>query len=373
MTSWIRVAPRSGLPPPRLGYFQSLPEGTFAPPATTEPPATVVTAYYEMKSKHTPTKYREWISRFLRTLTCPIVFFTDAETLPFLESCPRVSRQVEFIVLPRSQWKANDLSRFPARTWEAQHMIDPERAIHSVELYKVWYEKKEFVLRAMERNPFSSTKFVWTDAGIMRNAEFEELLRGRYPYPSRIPTDRMMILNYAPFTLSDEADYMINRVSIKGGGKDKPRLMGNIFAATAAVWRSWSALYDQTVQRYLKAGLFFGKDQTVCMTMTLENKGAVSLLDLKKIAPEPWFYMLLYLSVPDRVWDILRSDQADKEKWTYKRFIEECGPAPIPEPVAAPKPTLEPTIAPALTPTTTEPAAEPLSLKKGAPSKNPSP
>jgi hypothetical protein len=276
-----------------------------------------------MKSKYPSAKYREWVATFLATLTCPIVFFTDAETLPFLEACPRASSSVEFIVLPRAEWNANDPVQFPAGFWEAQLALDPERAIHSAELYKVWYEKKELVLRAIARNPFGSTKFVWTDAGIMRNAAFAALLGPHYPVAARIPSDRMMLLNYWPFTRSDEQVHVVRGVSIKGGGIDKPRIGGGVLAATATVWQRWSELYDEVVARYRQAGLFIGKDQTIFMTLVLEHKEFHSLLDLKKIAPEPWFYLLLYLGVSDRVWKILRSPRADREKWTYERFVQE--------------------------------------------------
>jgi hypothetical protein len=278
-----------------------------------------------MKSKYDPERYRNWIRRYLATLTAPIVFFTDAETLPFLESCPRTNPHVEFVVVPRSEWRANDPSLFPPGTWERQHTIDAEKGIHSPDLYRVWYEKKEFVLRAIERNPFGSTKFVWTDAGIMREPAFEQLLHDRYPVSARIPTDRMMLLNHTPFTKSDDVDIVIQGVAIRGGGRDRPRMGGGVLAGTADVWRRWGQLYDDVVRRFLAAGLFIGKDQTIFSTIVLENKDFVSLVDGKNISPCPWMYFLLYLGVPDRVWGILRSARADKEKWDYARFLREEG------------------------------------------------
>jgi hypothetical protein len=301
-----------------------LPEGTFDPADTR--PVTVVTAYYEMKSKYSSAKYREWVARFLATLTCPIVFFTDTATLPFLDACPRVSSSVEFVVLPRADWKANDPAHFPAGFWEGQWAMDPEQGIHSAELYKVWYEKKEFVLRAIARNPFGSTKFVWTDAGIMRSPALAALLATRYPVAARIPSDRMMLLNVGPFTRSDDVERVVNGVTMKGG-IDKMRIGGGVLAATATVWQRWSELYDDAVGRYRQARLFIGKDQTMFATLVLERKEFHSLLDLKKIAPEPWFYLLLYLGVSDRVCTILRSPRADREKWTYERFVQESSSA----------------------------------------------
>jgi hypothetical protein len=134
----------------------------------------------------------------------------------------------------------------------------------------------------------------------------------------------MMMLNHFPFSPSDEKDLAINGITIKGKGIDKPRLLAGVFAATIEAWKTWNTLYDDAIRRYKVAGLFYGKEQCICGTITLENKGFMSLLDLRKIAPEPWFYTLLYLSVPDRVWNILRSDRARTEKWSYQRFVTEC-------------------------------------------------
>lgn len=320
MSSWLSARSPIQRPPQRTGFYQALPEGIFG--SEEGETATVVSAYYKMKSKHDPEKYRNWIRRFFRTLTGPIVFFTDADTLPFLEACEKASSSIHFVVFPRSEWKANDQTLFPEGTWEHQWEIDPEKNIHSVELYKVWFEKKEFVLRAIALNPFGSKKFVWTDAGILREAEMESILKGRYPVSSRIPNDRIMIMNIMPFTKNDEIEYKINGVTLKGG-KDKRRIGGGVLAGTAAVWKRFSQLYDEALQRYLKAGLFIGKDQTLFATIILENKSLISLLDYRGIAPESWFYLLLYLGVTERVWKILRSSRAEKEKWDYQRFAKE--------------------------------------------------
>ena len=61
MSSWNRGPSR---PPPRIGYYQSIPEGTFR--QTTED-STVVSAYYPVKSKR------------------PIAFFGNVNLLQAIE------------------------------------------------------------------------------------------------------------------------------------------------------------------------------------------------------------------------------------------------------------------------------------------------
>jgi hypothetical protein len=53
--------------------------------------------------------------------------------------------------------------------WNHCHNIDRENSYHSVELYMLWNEKTYFVKRAMEKNPFNSEWFFWSDIGCCRN------------------------------------------------------------------------------------------------------------------------------------------------------------------------------------------------------------
>jgi hypothetical protein len=314
MSSWARAQPRA-TSTLRLGYYQALPEGRFT---AKEKPATVVSAYYEMKSKYSVETYRAWIRDFLEQVPCHLVFFTEAATAPFIEDCRRAwPERTRVIVLPRTEWAA--ATRFPAGFWQAQHGMDPEKGIHSPELYQVWYEKKEFVRRAIELNPFDHDDFVWTDAGAIRNPDLLAILRDRYPVAARIPTDRMLLLNYWPYVAADDIAHSFGGVSMLGG-IDKPRIGGGILAANRATWDWWNHVYDETVERYRRAGLFIGKDQTLMSTIVLENRGRVSLLDLRKIAPEPWFYLLWWLGCSDKLYALCRSGAAQKEKWTYARL-----------------------------------------------------
>jgi hypothetical protein len=51
------------------------------------------------------------------------------------------------------------------KTFELEKM--PEK--HSPQLYAVWAQKQDFVMRAMKLDPFRSNYFVWMDAGLVRD------------------------------------------------------------------------------------------------------------------------------------------------------------------------------------------------------------
>lgn len=54
----------------------------------------------------------------------------------------------------------------PFRTW--QHDLDPERGIHSPELYAIWTAKSWMLHEAAKVNAFKSERFFWVDIGAWR-------------------------------------------------------------------------------------------------------------------------------------------------------------------------------------------------------------
>lgn len=311
MSSWRPTAPTA---PIRLGYKQLSPEGRFQQKPT-QP--TVVSSYYPMKSKHSLESYRNWIRQFLEILDCPLVFFTEEGTTEFILSCrQKFLDKTKIVAYPREQWTAN--IKFPHGFWDAQWALDPEKNIHSPELYKIWYEKKEFVKRAIELNPFESNDFVWCDAGILRHTGMIPLIK-QFPVGERIPTDRFLMANTWPFTRNDEVAVTINGETFVGGASGKPRIGGNILAADAKVWDTFSAAYDKMVEKFLGAKLFIGKDQTILTTLLLEHRSMFSLVDSKQFFFDPWVFILVWLGAPPRLFEFLK-----KEPWYgRKRSLED--------------------------------------------------
>jgi len=316
MTSWAAAqAPRTQI---RLGYRQILPEGNFI---SKEKPATVVSAYYEMSSKYKKQDYLKWIRQFLEKIPCYLVFFTEEHLVPFIKECRRnFEDKTVIITLSRDNWEAN--KRYQQSIWDNLSTKDPEKDIvTSSELYKVWYEKSEFVLRAIELNPFGHSDFVWTDAGIFRDPRLVKLAMG-FPRAGRIPTNRIMLLNVWAFVRNDDVIREVNGEFFPGGGEDRPRIGGGIIAASKELWLEFSRLYKSTIERYRKADIFWGKDQTIFKTLVLENKTKFSLIELKPTAPEMWFYSVLYLGCSEKIFEILRSEKTNQRKRSYDELLQ---------------------------------------------------
>lgn len=296
MSSWVKPVK---IQPKKAGYSQQTPQGRILQKTK---PVTVVSAFYQVTPHFDKEAYKQRMRLFLENLPCHLIFFTDAPFVDFVKEC-RKNFLDRTIVMPlnRTEWVAN--IKYDETMWQGQLEKDPEKNAHSVDEYKLRYEKKEFVLTAIELNPYDHSDFIWMDAGIIREEAIIPLISANFPVSSRIPMDRMLLLNVNPFTVQDE-DKVNN---ITGNFENKDRIAAGIIAGNMENWLKWSDLYDTTMNRYLEAGMFVGKEQNIMSTMVLENKEFISLVNPPKNFGKKWLYLLIYLGVSDRRFKVLTS------------------------------------------------------------------
>ena len=259
--------------------------------------ATVVSAFYEMPSKYSKDKYIHWIRQFFGFSNCYLVVFIEEKDLSLIKEIrkPFLDR-TKIIVLPREEWTAN---KKYGTIWLSQLEKDEEKNIHSPDLYKVWYEKKEFVKKAIALNPFGHSKFVWCDAGAVRCREVQGWING-FARADRISEDKLLLLQIDPFT---EDDCVLQADGLYGNFQKKNRIGGTIQAGSSKTWLSWSDKYDEMMDKYLEKGRFVGKDQSIMASMILENPRLVSLINPPGRYRHPlniWFFLALWLSANDR-------------------------------------------------------------------------
>lgn len=304
MTSWIN-SPAKQM---NIAYRQVLPEGKFS---ADNGGVTVVSAFYIMNSRHTLDEYKRWIRLFLENVPCNLIFYTEEALVPFIRECRRAYEDnTDVIVIPKHEWIAN--KRFAKTVWDDLTKLDTSAI--STDLYKIHYEKKEFIKRAIASNPFGDKNYMWINAGICKSPAIMNIIKAKFPISSRIPTDKVMLYNITPFDYSDE------RVRVFGsevilGVRNKNRICSNIMVGSAGRWQEFCNIYDATVGKFIRSKLFWGLDQPILACLTVENKINVSLIEFKNLVPDEWRsqYALLYLGCPDEVYKFLR-DSSSKKK-----------------------------------------------------------
>ena len=247
---------------------------------------TVVSAYYPIRSKFSIEQYIKWMSVFWPHTNFPLIFFTDPLIVPQFEIMFKERKgPTKIIGIPLHILHA--FTQLSPNVWIHTHQYDPEKDKHSPELYAIWYEKKEFVLRAIQQNPFGSEHFVWCDAGICRSPEWIKYL-GKFPMREMIP-DKMVILRIEPF--NNMADTFI------GTEKDIVSVGGGILAGNVKSWVAWNKAYDAMLMKYYLNDKFIGKDQNIMASMILSQPELVVLIDPPKSmnSIQKWFYLLFFL------------------------------------------------------------------------------
>mmetsp|Transcript_23561 Transcript_23561/g.38386 ORF Transcript_23561/g.38386 Transcript_23561/m.38386 type:complete len:665 (-) Transcript_23561:97-2091(-) len=147
---------------PSLRYY-----GKHASMNSPSPPATIVTAYFNIDSKHPHDDYIRWMKNML-SLKDPMVIFTSPDMVPTFHSLrSHASNSTKIITMELNETL---MSRtYDVQFWQDQYAKDPERKAHrSYFIYWIWNEKLEFLRRTIEENPFHSDFFAWVDIGSFR-------------------------------------------------------------------------------------------------------------------------------------------------------------------------------------------------------------
>lgn len=261
-----------------------------------EEPATIVSAFYTMDSKFPSSQYLRWIETFLSNIPCHLVFFTDKDLLPlFTQMRQSHSSTTVFIALPREEWTA--YTKFGKSFWEQQRQIDREASIHSSDLYAIWYEKMEFVRRAIDMNPFGHRRFIWCDAGAFRYNEWIPSLQtfGSQGIASVVPDGKITLLQVEPFVDEDLEDFTMDRI---GKFDTVNRIGGGIQGGTIDAWTKWIPLYNAKLEERLTRGMFVGKDQTILASLVLQYPSLVHMVYPTLSIRDHWFTLLHIFSPP---------------------------------------------------------------------------
>ena len=239
---------------------------------------TIVSAFFPMKSKFPSQQYLQWIAPFWSQVDCNLVFFTSEEYLSLMESIR--SKKTKVITMEFDQCEA--YKKLSKAFWIDQEKKDHE-ACHSADLYAVWYEKKEFVKKAIQLNPFHTNKFVWMDAGICRSESWIPHIKMFYSF--KVPNDSFLITKITDF--ENEEDLQIKN-SVGGG----------ILGGTKEMWNQYSERYDAILQKFVKDNKFVGKDQTLIATMYKEDPSFFTMIRRPTHFDDHmcWFTLLFFLS-----------------------------------------------------------------------------
>lgn len=116
---------------------------------------TVVSAYWDVKGKHSSNSFHTWFQNTL-SFNCPYIFFGNQQSIELVKQY-RKDLPTHYVLL-----EIDDFYSKKFKPFLAPHDIH----VPSPEVCMIWLEKVLLMEKAKDINPFGSEYFLWIDAGI---------------------------------------------------------------------------------------------------------------------------------------------------------------------------------------------------------------
>ena len=277
---------------------------------------TIVTAYYEVKSKHKPELFYQWGKTFL-TLKSPIIIFVEPRHVEMIKLW-RNHLPIHIIPLP-----FNELEMWVnhKEKWVNYHKVDPEYNYHSPELYAIWAMKTIFVKKAIECNPFHTDFFFWCDFGIFRETHSKEVIES-FPMTKYLSNKQIIIQGIYPLSKKEKRMLQIGRYDMDFYQWDADRLGGGMWGGGINGCLRWDKAYQEMLGEYFNRGWFAGKDQSVFLSAYIKDPTIASVI--RPVTDgNPWFFFHELLSSNDAPYQLENSYIKEKEKEKEKEKDKE--------------------------------------------------
>jgi len=243
--------------------------------------ATVVTCYYRIPSKHSSSEYDSWIKNLLDNFSVKskMIIFTSKSLETYFRDL--IGERTNFVIYYR---ELNELEVFQKYNWiwRIQYMMDPQKDIRSIGCYVIWNSKFDFLKEAIERNPFNSDKFVWSDIGNFRDISNKHLLKS-FPDYAKISGDKLDIVKVSDFP---DKDFFFHET----------HLSGSIFGSGKSTILKIRELFFEMFEKYIDNNKFIGCDQQILTSVYCKNKELFNIVECDTELIDKWFYLYSYYS-----------------------------------------------------------------------------
>ena len=238
----------------------------------------VVSAYYKIPSKCSHETYIPRLIRFFNSVKAvPVVFFTTADVVEELRNNINTD-DVTFVYLPFEDFQA--FNKFGVDFWVRQKERDPQ-LYHTYQLGAVWYEKKEFVLRAMDI--IKTDIYIWCDAGCIRDQLSEDCAKSFGTRTTYSTNDDKIHLQQINDNITNDF-YQFPYKCIAGA----------IIVGNNRAWREYSRLYDSTLTHYDSNQVSGTSDQYIVKSC-VDSRPDLFVLYPQPSSIDNWFKFLEFM------------------------------------------------------------------------------
>ncbi len=239
---------------------------------------TLISAYYRIKSKHSPEEYLRWISNLV-ILNKSFVFFTNKEFMNTLKEIRPKELHYKTVFIEMEIKDFYSYKKF-YKEFKNSFEIDFENSYHTFELYLVWAEKAMFLKKAILLNYFKSKCFYWIDAGYFRDNKTEmKKYINDWPSTKKCFEDKRFLIGQVKHFSESEKKKIINfnyEAHLKL--QKDINVAANIFGGQKDNIIKFINYYYQALKLFIKHKMFIGKDQNVYTYVFFLHREIVKLV-----------------------------------------------------------------------------------------------
>lgn len=256
---------------------------------------TVVAMYFKLnQSKYNTSVYDKWIRNFLKSVSSPIVLFTDPNSenmilkargnLPIhLNIYKDIWAVMNLLEIERNRNYTNNYKIY-------QYQIDPENYRHNPDLYAIWNLKTFMTYYASKENIFNSNFFIYADAGGWR----EDDLIHDWPNIYAVKQINSILFDRILFSQIDKTVRNIYSPS-------SDIIEGGFFAGSKKAIQTFYNLFYDLHDKLWDKGWFIGKDQRMMNILTFD-KAKKLIVRIRTWGfkctknYDPWFFFIYYFA-----------------------------------------------------------------------------
>lgn len=238
--------------------------------------ATIVSAYFDVPSKMARHAYIEHIRRFMQ-LEANIVFFTSHDLLPIFQAMR--TNNIVYVLMDINNLES--IKKYGYHQWLYWSLHHFPEHYNKPYLGAIWYDKKDFVLKAIDMNPFNSEVFIWCDAGCIRDESWFPIAK-RFGFRLDVIPRTKVLLQRIEYHWPD--GYII---------------AGAIMAGNKDVWSQYNDCFNDTFDKIIARGQNPYQDQYVAWQAAVAYPNTIQMMwDSESDKPffDRWFFFLTYLS-----------------------------------------------------------------------------
>jgi len=247
--------------------------------------STMVTAYFQIRSKYQKETYLDWMSTML-SVQDPMIIFT---TIEWIDSI----RELRKHALNRTYFVPMELTDLPLAQnyslnfWQSQLEKDPEKKRHAgYEVFWIWLSKTWFVSEGIRINPFQSQLFMWSDIGCYRGAGAKRYAgKTIMKHTDVVPHDRILFLSHKDPPVPPKTLWWNKKLR----QKEYFYHSGSQMLGYASVFVENHLSFLKTVNGFLERKMFIGDDQPVFQCTCLQNPALCAYITRNQVKDNHYF------------------------------------------------------------------------------------